>query len=254
MQGMMTVGQIIGPLAGAFVAARLGFRGSFVVGAGVLAGCAVLVALVADSAPPTPERSARSRRGEGARVLAVSTLVLGASTQVFFLPAVLPQVVASLGVGDDQTLRVGGALVFVSGIAAALGSLLAPRLAALGADRRVMGWLMVASSALLLGLGPLSSLWAYAAVLFAQVLCVAPVFPIAVGAIAQRGSGGAIGFVNSARIAASFLGPVLSTTVLSWSSTAVLYAALALLGLAFVPIAFALSPSPPTPGGRPASR
>jgi MFS family permease len=204
---------------------------------------------VADSPPAAPERASRSGRGEWAGVLAVGALVLGASTQVFFLPAVLPQVVSALGVSHDRTLRVGGLLVFVSGIAAALGAVLAPRLAALGSDRRVIGWLMVASSALLIGLAPLASVWTFGAVLFAQVLCVSPVFPIAVGAMAQRASGGAIGFVNSARIAASFLGPVVSTSVLSWSSTAVLYVVLALIGLAFVPVAFALSPRLGTPGG-----
>ncbi len=244
MQSMMTVGQIIGPLAGALVAVRIGFRGSFVLGAAVLAGCAFLVGVAAASPPAAPERVSGGRRREWAGVLAVSALVLGASIQVSFLASVLPQVVSTLGVSDERTLSVGGMLIFVSGIAAALGSVLAPRLAAFGDDRRVIGWLMVASSALLIGLAPLSSVWAFGPVLFAQMLCVSPVFPIAVGAIAQRASGGAIGFVNSARIAASFLGPVVSTTVLSWSSTAVLYVIMGLIGLVWVPIAFAFSSHP----------
>src|SRR3982750_4178426 len=42
VQSAMTVGQVIGPLVGAIAAARLGFRESFVVGAGILFGCGAL--------------------------------------------------------------------------------------------------------------------------------------------------------------------------------------------------------------------
>ena len=54
--------------------------------------------------------------------------------------------------------------------------------------------------------------------------------------IAQAG-GVAIGIVNSARIGAAFIGPVLATTLLAWSAPVALYAALALVGLACVPLA-----------------
>jgi len=71
---------------------------------------------------------------------------------------------------------------------------------------------------------------------FLQVLCIAPVFPLSVAAIAQRASGEAIGFVNSARIGAAFLGPVLATTLLSSMPPAAVYLVLAALGLAVVPL------------------
>src|SRR5437870_12733318 len=43
VQSGMTIGQVIGPLAGAVVAARIGFRPSFVLGGVILLGCAALV-------------------------------------------------------------------------------------------------------------------------------------------------------------------------------------------------------------------
>src|SRR5437870_13887596 len=76
----------------------------------------------------------------------------------------------------------------------------------------------------------------YGALRFLQVLCIAPVFPLAVARIAQSG-GVAIGVVNSARIGAAFVGPVLATTLLPWSAPGALYAALAIIGLACVPLA-----------------
>ena len=72
---------------------------------------------------------------------------------------------------------------------------------------------------------------------FLQVLCIAPVFPLIVARIALRASGAAIGFINSARIGAAFVGPVLATTMLGWSSPAALYVMLALVGIACAPLA-----------------
>jgi hypothetical protein len=77
----------------------------------------------------------------------------------------------------------------------------------------------------------------FAVVRFLQVLCAAPIFPLVVARAAQHGSGGAIGVINSARIGGSFVGPVAATWVLSVSSPAVLYATLALVTVACVPLA-----------------
>jgi hypothetical protein len=51
IQGLMTVGQVMGPLAGAIAAARVGFRASFVVGAAILLSSAALVRWGAQSPP-----------------------------------------------------------------------------------------------------------------------------------------------------------------------------------------------------------
>jgi hypothetical protein len=76
----------------------------------------------------------------------------------------------------------------------------------------------------------------FGVVRFLQVLCVAPVFPLAVARIAQGGGGEAIGLVNSSRIAAAFVGPVVATTLLAWGPPAVLYVLLAVPGLACLPL------------------
>jgi hypothetical protein len=54
---------------------------------------------------------------------------------------------------------------------------------------------------------------------------------------AHQGSGGVIGVINSARIGGSFIGPVLATSILSVSSSAVLHVTLGLTCLACVPFA-----------------
>ena len=65
----------------------------------------------------------------------------------------------------------------------------------------------------------------------------ASVFPIVVGRVAQSAGGRAIGVINSARIGAAFVGPVIATSLLAWTSVSAVYAALAVMGLACVPLA-----------------
>jgi hypothetical protein len=78
--------------------------------------------------------------------------------------------------------------------------------------------------------------WTYGALRFIQVLCIAPVFPIVVARVAQTLGGEAIGVINAARIGASFLGPVIATSLLAAGSSVLLYVMLALIGLACLPL------------------
>jgi len=239
IQSGMTIGQVIGPLAGALIAARIGFRPSFVVGALILLGCAALVGWLAPEpvdARPRRDAPAGVRLGD---LVTVGLIVLGANIHVFFLPAILPRILVSLGVAPAATLEVGGLVIFASGVAAALGAVLTPRLGDLGTDRVVIASLLTASSLCLAALAVPRSVWGYGALRFFQVLFITPVFPLVVARIAQHGSGQVIGAINSARIAAGFLGPVMATMMLAWGPASVVYVILAALGLGCVPLALA---------------
>ncbi|OGL08906.1 MAG: hypothetical protein A3I17_04055 [Candidatus Rokubacteria bacterium RIFCSPLOWO2_02_FULL_72_37] len=237
IQSGMTIGQVIGPLAGAIAAARLGFRASFVLGGLILLGCGVLVQWSGLPAPDVVEPRASRGPSHLREVAAVALLVLGGSTQVFFLTSVLPQVLPDLGVASARTLEIGGLLIFVSGAAAALGALVTNRLAELLPERRLIPGLLLASSVFLGLLGVVGSVWTYGVLRFFQVLCIAPVFPLVVARLAQRAGGAAIGVINSARIGAAFVGPVVATTLLTWAPTQALYLVLAAIGVACLPLA-----------------
>jgi MFS family permease len=237
IQSAMTVGQVVGPLAGAVAARSLGFRASFGLGGVILLGCAALVRWGIPSAPPRRPADPVARRTAWRQVAAVALLSLGGSTQVFFLTAILPQVVPTLGVPDARALEVGGLLIFASGAAAALGSLAAARVSQLAPEGRLIPALFVGSSVCVAALGLAGSPWSYGLVRFLQVLLIAPVFPLVVARVAHVAGGAAIGVINSARIGAAFVGPVLATSLLTWTSPAVLYLALAAVGLACLPLA-----------------
>jgi DHA1 family multidrug resistance protein-like MFS transporter len=236
MQSAMTVGAVIGPLCGAIAAARLGFAPSFVLGGFVLFGCGALAHWGVPDSEPGPAAPAARRSHAWRETALVSVLVLGGSTQIFFLTSILPQVMAHLGVTPDRTLEVGGFIVFASGAAAAVGSLAAPRLAELLPERRLVAGLLVGSSLAVGALAVAPGVWTYGTLRFVQVLCIAPVFPIVVARIAQSHGGEAIGVINSARIGASFVGPVVATSLLAAGSPIVLYLVLALIGLACLPV------------------
>src|SRR5215510_12661709 len=94
----MTLGQVLGPAVGALTAARIGIRMSFLLSAGMLGICALLVGRMV---PAGGGRVAARPRAGTASVREISTvclLVLGCLTQVFFLAAILPYVLPRLGV------------------------------------------------------------------------------------------------------------------------------------------------------------
>jgi MFS transporter, DHA1 family, multidrug resistance protein len=241
IQSGMTLGQVLGPAVGALTAARLGFRGSFVVAGFMLWACS---AMVAWGVPDRPVERPGHDRPPTASVREVGTvclLVLAGSIQVFFLTAILPQVLPPLGVAPPMMLEVGGLLLFATGAAAAVGALIAPRLGEIVGDRRTIVWFLAASSIGLAALAVAPGVWSFGVLRFLQVLCIAPVFPLSVAAIAQRASGTAIGIVNSSRIAAAFLGPVIATTLLAWMPPGAVYLVLAGMGLLVVPLLAGLS-------------
>lgn len=243
VQSAMTVGQVMGPLAGAIVAAWLGFRTSFVVGGLIIFACGALVLLLTPRRRASATAASPARRARPRDVVAVGMIVLGGSTQVFFLTAVLPQVLPPLGVSGADTLTMGGILIFVSGAGAAFGSMLAARLSEIFPEKWLLVGLLVGSSCLLAALAPLTSLPLYGVVRFLQVLLVAPVFPIVVARIAPYAGGQAIGLLNSSRIGAAFIGPVVATTLLAWAPLWTVYLVLAAIGLACAPFALMRGPA-----------
>lgn len=236
LQSSMTVGQVMGPLFGAIAAARLGIRGSFILGGTILIACAALVHYAVPRPPDARQADAASRPVRAREVAAVTLVVLGGSIQVFYFTSILPHVLPGLGVEAERTLEVGGVLIFVSGVAAALGALAVPRLGELFPERRLIGGLLIASSISVAALAMVGSVWPYGSLRFLQVLSIAPVFPLVVSRVVQHAGGSAIGVINAARIGAGFIGPVAATSLLAWTSPAVVYCLLASIGLACVPL------------------
>jgi len=249
IQSAMTLGQLVGPLAGAVAAARLGFRASFVVAGVVLLACAGLVWWRVPATPPRPRPAPRGPRA-APPVLATALVVLAASAHIFFLPAILPQVLTELAVAPARQLEVGGLLVSASGAAAALGALLAPRLGELAPERRLLPALLGGASVAVAALAAAPSVTLYGVLRFVEILVIAPLFPLAVARTALAAGGAAIGLVNAARLGAGFLAPVGASAALARWSTDAVHLGLALAGLACLPLAARCAPASGAAGHR----
>src|SRR3989441_13000414 len=104
LQSASTVGQVIGPLVGAIAAARLGIRGSFVLGGAILLGCAAIVHWGVPR-PPGPVTAITAARPVRRReVAAVTLIVLGGSIQIFFFTSILPHVLTGFDVEASRHL------------------------------------------------------------------------------------------------------------------------------------------------------
>jgi MFS family permease len=236
IQSANVLGTVLGPLASAVAASRLGFRLSFGLGALVLAGCAALVQWrMASATAESGVAVARHRLPVRAVALTAVVVLVGASQEAF-LTAILPNILPGLGVRPAATIEAGGMLVFVSGAAAALGGLAAPRLVEEVPQRRLLPVLLVGSSLGLIAFGAAGALWLYTLLRIVQALCIAPLFPLLVIRMARHGGGEAIGILNAARAGGNFAGPVVATSLLTWGSPAVVYVLLGLAGFAVLPL------------------
>src|SRR5262245_7022870 len=126
IKSSMTVGQLIGPLVSAIGAARMGIRASFVLGGLILLGCAAVVHWGVPRPPGPATTTATARPVRRCEVAAVTLIVLGGSIQIFFFTSILPYVLIGFDIEAARNLEVGGMLIFVSGVAAALGAMSVP--------------------------------------------------------------------------------------------------------------------------------
>ncbi|MCL6449948.1 MAG: MFS transporter, partial [Acetobacteraceae bacterium] len=214
-QGALTLGQVLGPLAAAMAGAALGFRAAFLLAAALLAALAAAAPLALSEMPGVSGRlpdgraagSGQAARGDGGMALVASLLlVLAAGCQITFLPALLPKVVAGLGVPPSRAQVVAGAVVAVYGAAAAAGAVFFGRLAGRTPPRRLLAATVVVASAAVLALGRARSVTAFAIARCLQTFAVSSVFPVVASAAAAQG-GVALGAVNAVRLLSTSVGP-----------------------------------------------
>ncbi|MBI3455396.1 MAG: hypothetical protein HY002_06380 [Candidatus Rokubacteria bacterium] len=98
-------------------------------------------------------------------------------------------------------------------------------------------WMVGASGAGLCLLAVAPTVGWFAVVRVLQVFCIAPLFPLLFAHIARRVQSQVFGLVNSSRIAASFLGPIVATTLLAHAAPPAVYLVLAIAAVPCLPVA-----------------
>ena len=234
-QAAITLGHIVGPLLGAVTADLLGFQASFLLGGGIMAVALVVcywgMTDVPAFSPPPGVEPMRGRRLAGAWLLCFA-----ASTQIAFLPGVLPEIMAVLGVPPGRAVRLAGLIVFSYGVAAILGSYGITWAAARWGERHALMAAAVGGSAFLPLLAFAGSPAAFGALRFAQAGLIAGAIPIVFAQVAGASTGRTIGVINTSRFAAFAAGPVLGTWFFAHASPLSLYLSMSIGTLAVLPL------------------
>ncbi len=234
-QAAITLGHIVGPLAGALTADLMGFRGAFLTGGGMM-GAALAVCQWGMTDIPPYARPAGAEPVRGRRLVAAWLLCFAASTQIAFLPGVLPEIMAMLKVPGGQAVRLAGLIVFSYGVASILGSYGITRAATRWGDGRTLAAAAVGGSAFLPLLAFAGSVTAFGAIRFLQAGLIAGAIPIIFAQVAGASTGRTIGVINTSRFAAFAAGPVLGTWFFAHASPLSLYLTMSVGTPAILPL------------------
>jgi predicted MFS family arabinose efflux permease len=213
MQTAITIGLVLGPFVGTATAALFGYRTTFAVGSVILVVSGLLSRY--QSSPPhvRSEEQHATLPARGLRLL-VPLIILVGYVQVFFLNAILPEVLTALHVAPNELLQAGGSVIFVSGLVLAFTSLAGPRLMSRIAARRSIQSFLILSSLLVVALPLAPSFWIFLVIRCLQVSVLGPLLVLAM-ANATQWSGQTLGLANSARVAAGAFGPLAATALVS---------------------------------------
>ncbi|MBI2371497.1 MAG: MFS transporter [Deltaproteobacteria bacterium] len=235
-QSGMTIGQLLGPPLGAATAALVGFKPAFLVSAGMTALVVLYTARYLSPIPPQKRSPGAEPRRSLPTLLAAAPLYFAVTLQLIFLPAILPRILAGMGVESGAAIVLAGLIVTAYTLASASTTYAMSRM---GPPRRPGRWILTAgllASGLQLLLALAGTPLLFTLVRVAQVACLSSVAPLLISHVAARGEVASLGFLNAGRFIGNALGPVLATFVLASASPLALYGLLsAILVVALLP-------------------
>jgi len=223
-QNSMTLGQLIGPPLGAMAATALGYRGAFLSASAFVFVTVVFCFLYVQELPHEPRKSAAAaKHAMNSKTFIGWGLCFTATVQLMFLPSVLPNVFQGFHMEESMALKSAGVVVMLYTASAMVGTFLLCRLAA----RITSIWLIITVGILGTVFQFLLSLsfgfTSFVAIRMLQTALIAAVIPLVFSNFSSDLDGRVIGFLNSSRFAGNALGPMISTSVLAFSSLNWLY-------------------------------
>jgi MFS family permease len=236
-QSALTLGQLIGPPAGTFAAAFLGYRNGFLAGAAFLFASFFLTSLLVTDVPPLPKKTKTGGKGViGRRIIVGWLLCLAVQIQLAFLPSVLPNVLAGFRMDEERALKFAGLVVMLYTTTAMLGQVVWTRLSKRFGVLPMITFLVVLSIVFQAGLALSHGLVDFTVIRMLQTAFAASVIPLIISLFLDNPSGGTVGFINASRFTGMSLGPILGTWVLAFSSLNSLY--LLISALTVLPFVF----------------
>lgn len=262
MQGGLTAGGVLGPLAGGLLAEYFGMRSTFMIAGASLAFIAVVLAIfVADSRPNPAQKTAsvsRPVRPNPLRLAVVQRMLFAAGVvqlTILMTQPVLPLYIAELQHSMDKIVLVSGIVFSIVGISGVIAS---PAWGILG-----QGWGFRPALYLALFLSgvfgviqalPHDLTW-FTTLRFVGGIAFAGIFP-AINAVLTQSTdpadrGKVFGYSYAAQQFGSVVGPVLGAALATWFSNQVSIAAAGALLFPVVAILYWFRPKASSASGTP---
>jgi MFS family permease len=221
-QVAMTAAQLIAPLAGAYLVTLAGYRGSFAV-ASLIIG--IFFFFCVRYVKDVPCQKADPNRGQARQrgIFWGWALSLVATVHITYLPSILPHILEDFRLGEETALTSAGIIMMAYTITAILGNYLINNFAPRNRLRRVLLYVGLSAAFFQAALCFGSGVFSFTLIRMLQTGVIAAVFPMILSVFASGGTGGTMGFLNSARFAGNAVGPLLATSVLASSNLPTLY-------------------------------
>ena len=232
LQSALTLGQLIGPLAGAFSVALLGYRWSFMSAALVLFAAFLFCYLYVADVPPLPRDTKSSVKSFlDKRTLTGWVLCLAATIHLMFLPAIFPLVSRGFGLDKEIALTWAGIIVMLYTSTSMIGTYLWGYVAGRMGVRKILNVLLISGIALPALLVFTKSLFSFTVVIMLEAGMMAAVVPLTISIFAAEPKGGTIGFINASRFVGMALGPILATSLVAFANLPTFYLSISAITL-----------------------
>ena len=229
-QTFLTLGMLVGPPIGAYIAAVVGYRVGFIVASALVFAVSVFCYFTVKEVPRTQDRQGSPGVGIlNLKTVSAFALCFMAYVQLMFVPSVLPNILDTLHTEKETALQWAGTIIMLYTGTATLGTYVWTKLSVrVGKEKMILIIVLLASlfqAALALSHGMVD----FVLLRMAQTGFIAAVLPLVVSMFATEMRGGTIGFLNSGRFAGSALGPIIATSVLALTNFTTLYLLLSLM-------------------------
>ncbi len=232
-QSALTLGALIGPPAGAFAVALLGYRWAFITAALILLATSLFCHIFVAEVPALPKETKSSASSVlNVRTLTGWMLCLAATIHLMFLPSIFPLVSQTFGIDKDVALRLAGLIVMLYTSTSMIGTYLWGYIASRVGVRRIINLLLISGILLPACLVLTKNITSFAIVIMLEAGMVAAIIPLTISIFAAEPKGGTIGFINAARFVGMALGPILSTSLVAFANLPTLYLSISGLTLA----------------------
>jgi MFS transporter, DHA1 family, multidrug resistance protein len=232
-QNSLTLGQLLGPPAGAFAASMMGYRGAFVsASAFVFVTIVFCYLFVVD----VPREDRKKKAREGGRTLKRKTLVswglcFSAAVQLMFLPSILPNVFETFHMAHAVALKWAGLVVMAYTGTAVIGTYLLCGLSSRVPRERLILFIGGLGVALQCALTLAPGIFSFVTVRMIQTGLIAATLPLTISFYASELDGKVIGFLNSARFAGNAMGPFIGTSILAFAGMDWVFLSVGCLGV-----------------------